>query len=102
MTVTAIDPNVNQPPVADAGEIRRWAIVPSVYSTEFVDALSAASDDVIDVQMVVDGPAAAVLGELVRERWRRAEGTPPARPPARWWRPPTYAPASCSVTSSPA
>jgi phosphatidylserine/phosphatidylglycerophosphate/cardiolipin synthase-like enzyme/membrane protein DedA with SNARE-associated domain len=35
-----------------------------------------------DVQMVVDGPAAAVLGELVRERWRRAEGTPPARPPA--------------------
>jgi phosphatidylserine/phosphatidylglycerophosphate/cardiolipin synthase-like enzyme/uncharacterized membrane protein YdjX (TVP38/TMEM64 family) len=30
-----------------------------------------------DVQMAVDGPAAAALGELVRERWIRCEGTPP-------------------------
>ncbi|MFP3870331.1 MAG: VTT domain-containing protein [Syntrophobacteria bacterium] len=27
-----------------------------------------------DVQMAVDGPAAATLGDLVRERWRRATG----------------------------
>lgn len=27
-----------------------------------------------DIQMVVDGPAAAALGELARERWRRAAG----------------------------
>ncbi len=30
-----------------------------------------------DVQMMVDGEAAAVLGELARERWKRAMGTPP-------------------------
>lgn len=30
-----------------------------------------------DVQMVVDGPAAAALGVLVRERWQRATGKPP-------------------------
>ncbi len=30
-----------------------------------------------DVQMAVDGPAAAALGELARERWRRCEGTRP-------------------------
>ena len=29
-----------------------------------------------DVQMVVDGEAAAVVGELARERWRRATGGP--------------------------
>jgi phosphatidylserine/phosphatidylglycerophosphate/cardiolipin synthase-like enzyme/uncharacterized membrane protein YdjX (TVP38/TMEM64 family) len=29
-----------------------------------------------DVQVVVDGPAAAALGELARERWRRATGKP--------------------------
>src|SRR5690606_40564397 len=28
-----------------------------------------------DVQMVVDGDAAAALGELVRERWRYATGS---------------------------
>jgi phosphatidylserine/phosphatidylglycerophosphate/cardiolipin synthase-like enzyme/uncharacterized membrane protein YdjX (TVP38/TMEM64 family) len=33
-----------------------------------------------DVQMMVDGEAAAALGELARERWRRATGQ---RPPAR-------------------
>lgn len=35
-----------------------------------------------DVQMVVDGEAAAALGELLRERWRRAacEKLPPVRP----------------------
>ncbi len=31
-----------------------------------------------DVQMAVDGPAAAALGELVRERWRRATGREPS------------------------
>ena len=29
-----------------------------------------------DVQMAVDGPAAAALGELVRDRWARCEGRP--------------------------
>jgi len=33
-----------------------------------------------DVQMVVDGPAAAQLGKLVRERWRRSEGDLPDVP----------------------
>jgi alanine racemase len=45
---------LSEPPLADAAEIRRWAITPSVYRPEFVDALTAASGDVIDVQMVVD------------------------------------------------
>jgi phosphatidylserine/phosphatidylglycerophosphate/cardiolipin synthase-like enzyme len=31
-----------------------------------------------DVQMAVDGEAAAALGELARERWRRATGRPSA------------------------
>ena len=48
-----------------------------------------------DVQMAVDGPAAAALGELARERWRRATGKelkPPKvkRGPDRW--PGTLAP----------
>jgi phospholipase D1/2 len=30
-----------------------------------------------DVQMAVDGPVAAALGELVRQRWIRCEGIPP-------------------------
>ncbi len=30
-----------------------------------------------DIQMVVDGPAAAALGELARERWRRVTGKRP-------------------------
>lgn len=30
-----------------------------------------------DVQMIVDGPAAQALGELARERWRRAVGAEP-------------------------
>jgi phospholipase D1/2 len=34
-----------------------------------------------DVQMAVDGPAAAALGELARERWRRATGEKISRPP---------------------
>ena len=34
-----------------------------------------------DVQMVVEGPAAAALGELARERWRRATGRAPRKPP---------------------
>jgi len=33
-----------------------------------------------DVQMAVEGDAARVLGDLVRERWRRARGETPARP----------------------
>lgn len=33
-----------------------------------------------DVQMAVDGPAAAALGEVVKERWTRAEGSPPYLP----------------------
>jgi uncharacterized membrane protein YdjX (TVP38/TMEM64 family) len=35
-----------------------------------------------DVQMMVDGEAAAVLGELARERWRRATGEELHRTPA--------------------
>ncbi|MFK8252788.1 VTT domain-containing protein [Ancylobacter terrae] len=40
-----------------------------------------------DVQMAVDGPAAAALGELFRERWRRAasERLQPARRPGPRW-----------------
>src|SRR5690606_27474457 len=34
-----------------------------------------------DVMMAVDGAAAAALGELCRERWRRATGLRPASPP---------------------
>jgi phospholipase D1/2 len=33
-----------------------------------------------DVQMMVDGPAAAALGELARERWRNATGHRPSGP----------------------
>jgi phospholipase D1/2 len=35
-----------------------------------------------DVQMMVDGAAAAALGDLARDRWKRAGGRPMARPPA--------------------
>jgi phosphatidylserine/phosphatidylglycerophosphate/cardiolipin synthase-like enzyme/uncharacterized membrane protein YdjX (TVP38/TMEM64 family) len=34
-----------------------------------------------DVQMMVDGPAARALGELVKARWTRSEGAPPEIPP---------------------
>lgn len=49
-----------------------------------------------DVQAMLDGPVAAALGELVRERWRRAGGrrpraTPPQPGPAAAW-PPGVAP----------
>lgn len=40
-----------------------------------------------DVQMVVDGEAAAVLGDLARERWRRATGER-LTPPRIWGRNP--------------
>jgi phospholipase D1/2 len=36
-----------------------------------------------DVQMIVDGDAAAAIGELARERWRRATGSPLRRPESR-------------------
>ncbi len=45
---------LSEPPLADAHEIRRWAITPSVYRPQFIEVLAAASDDVIDVQLVVD------------------------------------------------
>jgi alanine racemase len=45
---------LSEPPISDAGEVRRWNSIPSVYRPEFVDALAEASDQVIDVQMVVD------------------------------------------------
>jgi phospholipase D1/2 len=45
-----------------------------------------------DVQMMVDGAAAAALGELARDRWIRAGGRPMARPPS--FRPPDLWPAS--------
>lgn len=35
-----------------------------------------------DLMMAVDGPAAAALGELARERWRRATGVRLPQPPA--------------------
>lgn len=47
-----------------------------------------------DVQMAVDGPAAAALGDLARERWRRATGKelePPHAPDTDCW-PETLAP----------
>jgi phospholipase D1/2 len=49
-----------------------------------------------DVQMAVDGAAAAALGELARERWRRATGERIAAPPDPAGRdawPPELAPA---------
>ena len=36
-----------------------------------------------DVQLAVDGPAAAALGKLVRERWERAAEAPPKRSAAK-------------------
>jgi phospholipase D1/2 len=36
-----------------------------------------------DVQMLVDGDAAAAIGELARERWRRSTGSPLRRPESR-------------------
>jgi phosphatidylserine/phosphatidylglycerophosphate/cardiolipin synthase-like enzyme/uncharacterized membrane protein YdjX (TVP38/TMEM64 family) len=36
-----------------------------------------------DVQAMLDGPAAVALGDLARERWRRATGETPPRPPLR-------------------
>ncbi len=36
-----------------------------------------------DVQLMVDGDAAAALGQIVRERWRRATGKAPRTPPGR-------------------
>lgn len=36
-----------------------------------------------DVQLLVDGPAAAALGDIVRERWRRFKGKAPPRPEGR-------------------
>ena len=39
-----------------------------------------------DIQMAVDGDAAAAIGELARTRWRRATGEAPAAPsPAECW-----------------
>jgi phosphatidylserine/phosphatidylglycerophosphate/cardiolipin synthase-like enzyme len=41
-----------------------------------------------EVMAVVDGPAAAAVGELFRDRWRRCTGealeTPPPAPPTAW------------------
>lgn len=50
-----------------------------------VDAGGAAYPPFHDVQMMVDGPAAAALGELVRARWQSAacEKLPPTRSRAR-------------------
>jgi phosphatidylserine/phosphatidylglycerophosphate/cardiolipin synthase-like enzyme len=51
-----------------------------------------------DVQMAVDGDAAAALGELARERWRRATGVELPAPPrgsSPW--PPGLAPAAWST-----
>ena len=47
---------LSEPPVADAGEIRRWGVTPSVYRPEFVDALASASDEVVDVQITFVSP----------------------------------------------
>ncbi|GJD98759.1 phospholipase D-like domain-containing protein [Methylobacterium isbiliense] len=52
-----------------------------------------------DATMAVEGPAAAALGELARERWRRATGEqiepPPAANPDLW--PEGLAPLLCNV-----
>ena len=45
-----------------------------------IDPLNRAYRPHHDVQMAVDGEAAAALGHLVRERWRRATNHPPSPP----------------------
>ncbi len=44
---------LSEPPVADAAEIRRWSITPSVYHPEFVEAL-ASGPDLLGVHLLVD------------------------------------------------
>ncbi|MBI5576691.1 MAG: VTT domain-containing protein [Deltaproteobacteria bacterium] len=55
--------------------------------TRRVDPSGAAYGPFHDVQIAVDGEAAAALGDLVRERWFRATGRL-LRPPRRWRRDP--------------
>jgi phosphatidylserine/phosphatidylglycerophosphate/cardiolipin synthase-like enzyme/uncharacterized membrane protein YdjX (TVP38/TMEM64 family) len=55
-----------------------------------VDPLGRSYPPRHDVQMAVDGPAAAALGDLVRERWHRATGDrlkPPQRKQSDPWPP---------------
>jgi phosphatidylserine/phosphatidylglycerophosphate/cardiolipin synthase-like enzyme/uncharacterized membrane protein YdjX (TVP38/TMEM64 family) len=64
-----------------------------------VDAGSRPYPPFHDVQIAVDGDAAAALGELARERWRRATGhiLPAPAPDGDVW-PPTLAPDVRDVT----
>jgi phospholipase D1/2 len=61
--------------------IRRWDTAEHcAQDPRRVDPDGLSYPPVHDVQMAVDGDAAAALGHLVRERWRRATGRQP-RPP---------------------
>jgi phosphatidylserine/phosphatidylglycerophosphate/cardiolipin synthase-like enzyme/uncharacterized membrane protein YdjX (TVP38/TMEM64 family) len=55
-----------------------------------------------DVQVMIDGPAAAALGQLTRDRWRRATGRPipdaPSRHETPW--PKTVRPAAAGVRAA--
>ena len=77
---------LSEPPIADAGEVRRWNSIPSVYRPEFVDALAEASDQVIDVQMVVDTGMhrVGVAPERAVDLARRIVGSPSLRLAGMW------------------
>ena len=44
---------LSEPPVADAADVRRWRITPSVYHADFVEALGAGSEP-LGVHLLVD------------------------------------------------
>ena len=77
---------LSEPPVADATQIRRWGITPSVYRREFVEALAAASDDVLDVQLVVDTGMhrVGVAPERAVELARQVSDAPSLRLAGMW------------------
>jgi phospholipase D1/2 len=61
--------------------IRRWDTCQhNIEEGHRVDPAGAPYPPFHDVQMVVDGNAAAALGELVRERWTRSTGDRPKAP----------------------
>ena len=45
---------LSEPPTEDVGAIRQWSLTPSVYRSEFVEALATTTGEPIDVQLVVD------------------------------------------------
>jgi phospholipase D1/2 len=76
--------------------IRRWDTSEHLaQNPERVDPAGRPYPPIHDVQMMVEGEAAAALGELVRKRWREATGKdvgrPNGPPPSDLW-PPDLAP----------